>query len=469
MMKKIIFVFLSCFFFFPANSQEKEMKLSLKEAIDFAIENNYNIKVSKKEIEIANNKVWETTAIGLPQVNASIDYQNFLKQPVSLLPADALDNTSSVVETVEDYFSIQKTKDPVPAEGFIPVVFGNKQNINASITLTQLIFDGSYLVGLQASKTFLKISKQANEKTKLLTREAVINAYGNVLVTESNISILEKNIKVLKKNYNDAKEIFENGFNEEEDVEQLEITLGNLKNQLHNVLRMKEIAYYMLNLSMGSPINTKLILTDSLDSLAESNIDISLMYKMLDVNDHIDFKIAKNDNDSKRMLLKLERSKALPSFSFFLNYGTQAFSETFSFFNNDQRWFQSSLLGVSLNVPIFSSFSRKSRATQAKISLENSKIRLEETEQRLNLLAKQAKSEFQLSIENYRTAKKNIALAEKIENKQRIKFFEGISSSFDLLQAQNQLYSQQQNYIQSMLDIISKKAKLENALNIEVK
>jgi outer membrane protein TolC len=168
-------------------------------------------------------------------------------------------------------------------------------------------------------------------------------------------------------------------------------------------------------------------------------------------------------------MVKLEKSKALPSLGAFINYGNQAFSDSFSFLNGDQQWFGSSLLGVSLNVPIFSSFSRRAKTAQAKIALENADIRLEETKQHLSLQAQKAKSEYQLSIENYSTTKKNVGLAERIEKKQRIKFFEGISSSFDLLQAQNQLYAQQQNYIQSMLDVIAKKATLENALNIPIK
>ena len=335
--------------------------------------------------------------------------------------------------------------------------------------MRQLLFDGSYLVGLQASRTYLKISKQANEKTALQTREAVINAYGNVLVSENSITILNKNITILKKNLSDAKKIYENGFNEEEDIEQLEITLGNLQSQLNSVKRMKGIAYQMLNLSLGTPIETKIILTDTLDSLAQSNIDLALVSETFNYSNHIDFKIAENSRESKRLLMRLEQSKALPSLSAFVNYGTQANSDSFSFFNSDQNWYNSSLLGVSLNVPIFSSFGRSSRTAQAKIELETADIRLEETKQRLNLLAQKAKSDYQLSIENYNTAKKNVGLAERIEKKQRIKFFEGLSSSFDLLQAQNQLYTQQQNYIQSMLDVIAKKAALENALNIPIK
>lgn len=467
-MKKYIYILSFFAFVISTNAQEKTMQLSLDEAIAFALENSYNAKAAKNDIKSANEKVWETTAIGLPQINASLDYQNFLKQPVSLLPAAAFDNTSSTVETVEDFFDLQANRQPTAPGGFIPVVFGTPQNMNASVTLTQLLFDGSYLVGLQASKTFLKITTQAEEKTELLTREAVVNAYGNVLVTQSSISILESNIKILQKNYEDAKKIYENGLNEEEDVEQLEITLGNLKNQLRSVQRMEEIAYQMLNLALGSSIKTTLILTDTLESLTTENIQLGLISEPFNVNNHIDFRIAENNREGSLLNVKLEKSKYLPTLSAFVNYGTQAFSDSFTFFDSNQRWFESSLLGVSLSVPIFSSFSRKSKVSQAKLELENADLRLEETKQRLSLQAEKAQNDYQFSIENYQTAKKNVGLAERIEKKQRIKFFEGISSSFDLLQAQNQLYSQQQSFIQSMLDVISNKAALENALNLPI-
>ena len=350
-MKKLILVCISTCFFLITNGQEQTQQLSLKEAINFAIENSYNTKASQNDILSAQKKVWETTTIGLPQISGKVDYQNFIKQPVTLADFDQ-DGTN---------------------EEFI---FGTKQNMNATVTLKQLLFDGSYLVGLQASKTYLKISEQANEKTEMLTKEAVINAYGNVLVTENSISILERNIKILQKNYNDARKIYENGLNEEEDVEQLEITLGNLKNQLNSVLRMKDIGYQMLNFSIGNAIETKLILTDSLDSLAEENISLALISQSFNVNNHIDFRITENDRETKRLMMKLEQSKALPTLSAFLNYGAQANSDSFSFLKSNQRWFDSSLLGVSLNVPIFSSFGRRAKTAQAKIALDNADLKL---------------------------------------------------------------------------------------------
>jgi len=443
-MKKIILVSINLCFFFLTNAQEKNAAISLEEAIDYAIEHSYNTRTSKNDIKSAYEKIKETTSSGLPQIEGKVDYQNWIQQQVNLSDFNG---------------------DGIDEE----LIFGKQQGINAFATVRQLLFDGSFLIAVKASKTYLDISVMANEKIELLTRENVINAYGNVLVTENSITILKGNIGILTKSLSDAKKIYKNGFNEEEDIEQLEITLGNLISELNGMKRMNEISYKMLNMSIGNPIETKLILTDSLDGLVEKNTNLSFFSKTFNASNHIDYKIAENDTESKRLLIRLEQSKALPSLSAFINYGYSGFSNSFSFFESNQKWFASSQFGVSLTIPIYSSLFRASKTAQAKIAFETSNIKLIETQQRLSLLADKAKSDYQLSIENYTTAKKNVGLAERIEKKQRIKFFEGISSSFDLLQAQNQLYAQQQNYIQSMLNVISKKATLENALNLPIK
>ncbi|CAM1342486.1 TolC family protein [Tenacibaculum amylolyticum] len=468
-MRKYIF---SVFVFFSMGipqAQEKVLQLSMQDAIDYAIKNNYDNKVAAKNIEAAKERKWETTTIGLPQINGKVDYQYWLKQQISLLPAAAFDNRASVIQTVEDFFGLTPNGSPTPPDGFIPLAFGTKQSVNASVTLNQLIFDGSYLVGLQSAKTYLKISEQAKEKTELATRQAVVNAYGNVLVAEKSLEILEKNKEVLSKNLSETQKIFENGLTEEENVEQLQITLGNLENNINNTKRLKDIAYQMLNLALGTDINKKLELSDTLEGLVLQNTDLQLLSEAFDLENHIDYRIASNNKRAQELLVKLEKSKALPSLSAFINYGANANSDSFTFFDSEQQWFDYSLLGVSLNVPIFSSFGRKAKTAQAKIELENSEIRLRETTQKLNLQTQRAKSEYQLSIENYETATKNLKLAERIEKKQRVKFFEGLSSSFDLSQAQNQLYTQQNGYVQSMLNVIAKKAQLETALNIPIK
>ncbi len=418
---------------------------NLAEAIEFATENAYAIKNAKLDIDKAQKKKWETTTMGLPQINGSVNYQNFLKQPIALLPAQIFGG---------------------PAGEFAEVTFGTKQNIDANATLSQLLFDGSYIVGLQSAKVYLKISELAKEKTKIGIKETVINAYGNVLLAKESIQILESNLKLMNKNIKDTQKIFENGFAEEQDVEQLQITKSSIESQLSNAKRMLIVAKNMLKLAMGIPMNETIILKDNLDTLALQNTNLEIINQDFDINNHIDYKMEKNAILAKELLLKLEKSKYLPSLSTFINIGTTANSDEFTFTNTKQRWFASSIFGVSLNVPIFSSFKRKSKVAQAKITLEQEKTNLTEIEQKLQLQVENAKNSYQFALDNFKIAKDRMALAERIENKEKIKFFEGVGSSFTLTQAQSQLFTTQQNYLEAIVNIINAKAKLETALDI---
>ncbi len=466
-MKNKLFAVFILFTAIYGYAQENRTSFTLNEAISFALENNYNVINAKRDIEAAEKQKWETTTIGLPQISASIDYQNFLKQPVSLLPAAAFDPLGGIRQ-LEDYYdldALQTQELPNAPEGFIPVTFGTKQSVNATATLTQLIFDGSYLVGLQSAKVFLEISKNAKEKTDLEIRKAVINAYGNVLLAQESISIIEKNKTTLEKNLTETQKIFENGLTEEENVEQLQITLANVDNSLKNARRMLRIARQMLNITLGLDIHTNITLTDDLTGLTDQNIDPALLTVQDAVENNIDYKIASNNKRSQELLLKLEKSKALPTLSAFVNGGYTGNNDQFRFLNSDQQWFGSSVFGVSLKVPVFSSLGRSASTQRAKINLEKAETELTQTEQQLRLQIASAKSDYEFAIAQYETAKQNLALAERIEQKNQTKFFEGISSSFDLRQAQTQLYSSQQEYLQSMLDVITKKSDLETLIS----
>ncbi|WP_299523276.1 TolC family protein [uncultured Lutibacter sp.] len=445
-MKKIILLLIGISLNFSINAQES-ITLSLQQAIDYALVNSYEAINATRDIDAAKKKKWETTTIGLPEISAKLDYQNWIKQQVSLIPAE--------------FFGGNEGE-------FAEIAFGTKHNMNATATLNQLIFDGSYLVGLQSAKTYLKISENAKEKTDLGVREAVINAYGNVLLSEESIVILKRNITTLEKNLNETNQIYLNGLVEEESVEQLKITLAQINSQLSKTENLNNIAYKMLNITLGIDIKSSVKLTDNLNKLVEENINLDLLSSELSLENHVDFKIAKNTERSNELLMKLEQSKALPTLKSFINFGYAGFGENFDFQKKEQQWFDSSLLGVSLEIPIFSSLARSSRTQQAKIELEKARTVLTLTEQKLFLQLETAKTEYNYSIEEFETSKQNLALAERIEKKQQIKFFEGISTSFELSEAQRQLYTLQQSYLQAMLNIIANKAALDNALNTPI-
>lgn len=433
-------------FFFSGLSfaQESNYSFSLSQAIDFALENNRNAKNAIRDIEIAEKEKWETTATGLPQIDGNIDYQNWLKQQVSLLPGEIAGGEPGT---------------------FVPITFGTQQTVNANATLSQLLFDGSYLVGLQAAKVYLIIAENSKTKTNLEVRNAVINAYGNVLLAEESLKIVNNNIAVLEKNLNETTKIYENGLEEEESVEQLQITLSNLKNYLNNNIRLKDLAYKMFNITLGIDVNSDTVLTDDLETLTIQNISLDLLSSDDSVENAIDYRIASNFMETRELLLKLEKNAFLPRLNAFVSAGYNGFSDDFTFATDNQEWFGQSLLGVNMSIPIFSSGLRNASVQRAKIEVDKAKEELTEVEQQLQFQIANAKSAYQFAIDEYANKKENLNLAERIEVKNETKFFEGIATSFELRQAQTQLYTAQQEYLQSMFNVIARKAELETILN----
>ena len=423
---------------------QNEISLSLEEAISYALEHNRNAKNASRDIEAAEKQQWETIAIGLPQINAGISYQNNIKQQVSLIPAEFFGGN--------------------PGE-FEEVIFGTKQNAQGFASLNQLIFNGSYIVGLQASRVFLEISKFAKEKTDLEVRQAVIKTYGNVLVSEESIRILENNKEVLEKNVNETQKIYDNGLAELEALEQLQITLQSIESSLNKAYRFNEITKKMLNVVIGLEINEIVVLSDKLEDLTFKKRNNTIGVDQENLDNNIDLKIAENNKASKELLVKLEKSNALPILNAYLNGSYSGFSNDFSFLERGQNWYGASVVGVNLSIPIFSSLGRSAATQKAKINYEKAKDDYIEIEQNLILQLETVKNEYQFAIEDLDIKKKSLALAERIESKNQTKFFEGVGSSFDLRQAQTQLYNAQSELLQAMLSVINKKTELETVLN----
>ncbi|MFY8188823.1 MAG: TolC family protein [Flavobacterium sp.] len=423
-----------------AQETPRSYSFSLQEAIAHGLEYNYSVINSGRDIVAARKKKWETTAIGLPQVSARVDYQNNIVIQKSVVPAE--------------FFGGNQGE-------FVEVAFGTKQNMNAGATLTQILFDGSYLVALKASKTYLDFFEQSKNKTDIDTKASIIEAYGQVLLVEETIKIFQKNKLTLEANLKETKAAFDNGLAEEESVEQIQINLATLTNTINNNIRLREITQKMLKVMIGIEINDSLVLTDSLDQLTEQNIVLDNAASNFELEKNIDYRLGLNFSEQKRLLMLQEKSKALPTLAANANFGYNAFNDQFQFFTSQQKWLNYSFVGVSLNVPIFSSLARSARTQQAQIEFDKAKTSLTQLEQNLKLQHQMAKSEYQFSIETYQTAKNNLRLSERIENKQQIKFREGISTSFEFTEAQRQLYAAQQNLLSSMVEIINKRAALE--------
>ncbi|MEM9362662.1 MAG: TolC family protein [Bacteroidota bacterium] len=433
--------------------QEKSNSYTLDEAIAFALENNYSAINAERDIVDAQKQKWETIADGLPQISGAVSYQNQLIQPINQFPS---------ILVPEQFLPPGVVQDP---DVFVPIIFGPPQTATATATLTQQIFDGSYIVGVQATKAFLSFSQNNKEKTALDVRKSVVEAYGNVLLAQESVLISERNKATLEKNLYETKRIYENGLGDEESVDQLQITLSSVDNQLKNAKRLEKITLQMLNLMMGLPIEDPTELSDSLEDLTQRQITPTLLDTEFNIENNVDYKLALNLNEQRYYELKLAKSRALPTLNAFVNYGGNSFSDSFNFLDRGQQWFETSILGFDLNIPIFSSLKRSASTQRAKIALEKAKTELTEAEEQIRLQLESAKSDYILAIEEYDTSKENLKLAERIENKNQIKYTEGLATSFELRQAQTQLYSTQQEFLQSMVDVINSKTELETIIN----
>jgi len=425
-------------------AQENSISFSLEEAIAYAKSNNKSALDSQNNVRLAELQKWETTSIGLPQISADISYNSWIQQQIILVPAIYLGGE--------------------PGE-FSELAFGNEKTINSTLTISQKIFDGSYLVALQASKVYLSISKNALEKANNELRKAVTNAYGNILLTEENIKILNSNISVVEKNIIQLEKVYQNGMTELENIEQLQLTLSGLLSARNYNLILKELAYEMFNLTLGLKFDTNVKLTDSMKALVDRTITSPLMIEKNSFKNNIDFKIASNNLRSSELLLKLEKSKALPNLNAFINGTYIGNSNSFNFLDKSQKWFGASLFGINISIPIFSSFGRSASTKKAIINIEKSKRELLTVRQEIQIQIKRAKNEFNFAQQNLKIKTKALDLAEKIERKNQIKFNEGLSTSFELSQAQTQLYDTQKEYIEAMLDVLNKHISLDILLN----
>ena len=419
---------------FSASSQEP---LGLTGAISEGLQNNRAMINANYDIEIAKERQWGVIATGFPQVSASAGYNKDLEQRTSIVPG------SFSGDSGDDY----------------AVQFGKAQSVDVSARLDQLIFDGSYLVGLQASTVFLKISRQNKVKSELEVRRLVTDAYVNVLLAEERKNILEKNLINLDATLTDIRKVYAQGLVEVEQVQQLEITKSSIQSGLDYISRMIPITYQMLNMTLGRDLDHKVVLSDNLLALCLASEDIPNI-DTWDMKKNIDYQIAQNSLRSNELLLKLERFRALPTISAFIAGGYDAFSDAFTFTEKNQQWYGRSAIGLSVRLPIFSSGAGQSRTDQAKLNVEKAKAQVDQVTENLLLQKANAHNQYTQALEEFVRSQESLEIAYKIERKNQIKYKEGVTGSFELRQAQLQLYDLQNQHLSAMQQIINSRTEL---------
>jgi outer membrane protein TolC len=433
------------------------LKFSLQEALQYAIDHNYTVKNSVADIEIAKKRVWETTAIGLPQVNVDAQYSNIFKVPVVSFPSTAIkvedfpDGTPFTSQALEDNLSLGY-------EDGEPIALGVKENITATLVVSQLIFSGEYIVGLQASRTFRLVTEQSLIKSELEIKQLVYDSYHLVLVLRESQKIGEEILTNIEKTEFEVRESLKAGFVEETDLDQIILTKTQLKNSVENITRQVEVAVQLLKFQMGLEYNATIELTENLDQLVNSVNAESLLIQQLILGDNIDFQLISTREKLNELAWKLEKARFLPSVAGFYQHQERANKPDFDFVSPD-------MIGVSLTLPIFSSGSRLAKVSQARLNYEKMQNSREQVVQGIYLELSQARTNFENAVETYNNQRMNITIAKKIYDRSLIKYREGLTSSLELTTANNQYLEAQSSYFQDMLQLLNAKIKLNKVLN----
>ncbi|NNC82526.1 MAG: TolC family protein, partial [Flavobacteriales bacterium] len=383
------------------------LELSLDQAQQKALELNRNAQISKLEIEKAKYIVKETLAIGLPQVNAEGSFQNFLDIPTTVLP-DFISPT--VYQVLIDEELVPEGSGGQP--GLVPAQFGTEYNVSGGVSLSQLIFNGSYLIGLQAAKTYLELSKVQDLKTTMEVKEAVTMAYTTALIAKENTPVLRDSQEKLREMLTEIEALYAEGFVEEQDVQQMRLTLNTLSSQVRNAERQEELTMQLLKFQIGIGLDQSIALSDDINSLA-AQMDVSslLADAVPTVEDHPDRVATQTNIDIQRLRLREQRSRYLPVLSGFVSHSQQAQRNEFDFFEGGGEWFPNTVWGINLQVPVFSSGMKASAVKQREVDLKQAEIMDDQTREALQISAIQSRSEYLYALDSYETAVENLDIA----------------------------------------------------------
>lgn len=406
------------------------LSLSLQEAQEYAINNNTDVQNSKLDIAAAKKQIWETTAIGLPHADATLDYQH--------LPGD--------LPTIQF--------DP----NMPPIKLGVKNSSTYSVTVSQLIFSGEYIVGLQASRTFLELSKNSNEKTEIDTKESVIQSYYTILALERNKTYLDSSLKNIEEITAETKAFVDNGFMEQTDYEQMQITYNTIENSSKAIERQIEISHKLFKILLGLNLEDEVLLTNNLDEILANLDESELLNPSFDINNNIDYRMLETQEKINELSLRREKSKFLPSVSGFYLYQDKTNKADFDITFNH-------ILGINVSLPIFSSWQKGAVVQQAKIELDKTKNTKAQMAKNLTMNFDQAQINFSNAYDKFKTEEMNIELSKKIYEQTSIKYKQGMSSSLDLNQANNQYIESLTNYTNALLDLLNAKTQLDKIQN----
>lgn len=412
---------------------------SLQEAIKYAIEHQPNVINASLEEKIAMQQVNELTGLGTPQITGSAEINNFLKIPTSFVPGEFFGGEPGT---------------------FFPVQFGQQYTASAGITATQLIFDGTYLVGLKASRTFQELSRKKYNQSRIDAAIAVTKAYYGVLVMDQRMKIVDANLERVNKIKNDTKELYKNGFAEKVDVDRLDLTYNNLLVERDKIDRYKLFSYALLKFQMGLDPKVDILLTDRLDAL---QMPTDIPADTADVSKRPEYEVVQVQRQLAELDIKRYRSQYYPNLIGFGTYSTNAGRTEFNIFSSEYRWFPTAIIGVKLNVPIWDGMQKNALISQ-------SKLRLQQTDNAILNLRNSVQLEYTNALANFNnykatleTTRKNRELAAEIARVAKIKYDNGLGSSLEMIDAESSMREADANYFNTLYETIIAKVDLDKA------
>ena len=396
-----------------AFSASAQHQLSVQEAQILGLQNNINVKNAKLDVSLAKKKVMETIAMGLPKINGEVNWQQFLEIPTTVVPANMFVPTA-------------------PEGQYTELQFGTEHNSTATFSASQLLFDGSYIVGLKASKIYSSLSQQSLQLTEQQIQDSIAAAYYNVLVAEQRKDFLQLIAEIHQGILDEVQARYDLGMVEDLDVDRMALTLSNMKIQSENMDRMTEVAYLYLKLILGIPLEETLVLSDSLPALLSQNQNLKIQEP--NIENRLELQLAETQTRLMKLDLRRYQSQFLPSISAFGSYSENAFRDEFNFFD-EGNWYPTKVIGLKATMNIFDGFSRVAKVQQAKIKLQQAKNNRAQVAESLSLAHKVALSNYLTALHTQKQKTENLELSKKIYLKTMAKYREGLVSSMELSQS----------------------------------
>lgn len=456
------------------NAQNVPQSFTLDDCIKYALENTVDVKNSRIDEEIALARVRETRGIGLPQIDASVGLSHNQKLPrffASYGTAQGFSGTNP--ETGRPNLDVPgvDSTDIVASQNF----FQLKSSGNAGITINQILFNSSYLVGLKAASTYKELASKTTEQTEIQIMENVMKAYYGVLVNNERITLFDNNIARVDSLLQTTRALYQNGFAEEIDVDRIQVTLNNLKSERLKFVNLQNLSVALLKYQMNYPMQQQLDVSGDLANIKVDETIFAEYDQNWDFKNRIEYKLLDTQKRLYELDLKNKYSASLPNLVGFVNlgYSTQSpdiggLFKTNTNLSDDgfvgpDKWYSFSTFGVQLNIPLFSGLQRTYQVQQAKLQLLKTQNSFNALQQSIDLSIEQNTATFQNSIETLRSQDQNMDLAEKVARVTKIKYEQGVGSNIEVIEAESSLREAQVNYYNALYDALIAKVDLDKA------